>query len=232
MDPRYARTPMGQAEIQSRALGLSRSVRNLLLVINPSQTGAEWLGQVRGVTPDDLARLLAEGLIAPVAGAASGPATANTGATATAATTAAAATAARPAAAAAPVSPLPPLPGDAGIAPRAATPPLPAAALGPGSATPPADELARALDALLRCIADARYGSLYDVLTGQAKARLGLLKGYKLVLEVEKADGVTGLRLLASQVATDWSRSHGLEALHDLHRAIAAREASTPPPAG
>lgn len=228
MDPRYARTPMGQAEIQSRALGLSRSVRNLLLVINPSQTGAEWLGQVRGVTPDDLARLLAEGLIAPVAGAASGPATASTGATATAATAAAA----RPAAAAAPVSPPPPLPGDAGIAPRAATPPLPAAVPGPGRATPPADELARALDALLRCIADARYGSLYDVLTGQAKARLGLLKGYKLVLEVEKADGVTGLRLLASQVATDWSRSHGLEALHDLHRAIAAREASTPPPAG
>lgn len=228
MDPRYARTPMGQAEIQSRALGLSRSVRNLLLVINPSQTGAEWLGQVRGVTPDDLARLLAEGLIAPVAGAASGPATASTGATATAATAAAA----RPVAAAAPVSPPPPLPGDAGIAPRAATPPLPAAVPGPGRATPPADELARALDALLRCIADARYGSLYDVLTGQAKARLGLLKGYKLVLEVEKADGVTGLRLLASQVATDWSRSHGLEALHDLHRAIAAREASTPPPAG
>lgn len=229
MDPRYARTPMGQAEIQTRALGLSRSVRNLLLVINPSQTGAEWLAQVRGVTPDDLARLLAEGLIAPVAGAAAGAAvTATTDAT-TATTTATTPAAARPPVAAAPTRPAP-LPGvDAAPAPRAPAPPPAAAAPGSGGVAPPADDLARALDALLLSIAEARYGSLYDVLTGQAKARLGLLKGYKLVLEVEKADGVNGLRALASQVATDWSRSHGLEAVRDLHRAIAAREASTPP---
>jgi hypothetical protein len=207
MDPRYARTPVGQAEIQSRALGLSRSVRNLLLVINPSQTGAEWLAQVRGVTPDDLARLLAEGLIAPVAGAA----------------------------APAPVPTTPASPVQAPAAPPPASVPAGAQAGAQASArpaSPAADDLARALEALLHCIDGARYGSLYDVLTGQAKARLGLMKGYRLVLEVEKADGVTGLRALARQVGTEWARTHGLEAVRELQRAIAAREAAAPPPGG
>ena len=208
MDPRYARTPMGQAEIQSRALGLSRPVRNLLLVINPSQTGAEWLAQVRGVTPDDLARLLAEGLVAPVTSVAPGAA------------------------------PAPPAPPPAGAPPSA--PPWPSGSV-PASTAPaspaggalPADDLARSLEALLQCIASARYSSLYDALTGQAKARLGLMKGYRLVLDVEKADGVTGLRALARQVGTDWARTHGLEAVRELHRAIATREAAaSPPPAG
>jgi hypothetical protein len=210
MDPRYARTPMGQAEIQSRALGLSRPVRNLLLVINPSQTGAEWLAQVRGVTPDDLARLLAEGLVAPVTSVAPG---------------------------AAPAPPAPPAPPPAGAPPSAPTWPsgsVPAstAPASPAGGALPVDDLARALEALLQCTASARYSSLYDALTGQAKARLGLMKGYRLVLDVEKADGVTGLRALARQVGTDWARTHGLEAVRELHRAIATREAAAlPPPA-
>lgn len=67
MPRHFARTAAGQAEIASRARGLSRPVRNLLLVINPSQPAERWLAQVNGVSEDDLAHLLAEGLIAPVA---------------------------------------------------------------------------------------------------------------------------------------------------------------------
>lgn len=63
----FVRTPAGQQEIQSRRLGLSRPLRNLLLIIQPDRPGLEWLAQVQGAQPADLARLLAEGLVAPVA---------------------------------------------------------------------------------------------------------------------------------------------------------------------
>ena len=176
MDPSFVRTPAGQAEIQARALGLSRALRNLLLVINPNQTGLAWLAQVRGATADDLGRLLAEGLIAP---------------------------------AAAPVA----------VATVAAPSTPPAAAVDP----------TRELAAVQQLIDGADYGSLYDVLTAQAKARLGLVKGYRLVLDVEKADGVAGLRSLARQVATQWTTDPGPAALRELHRALQQALASRPP---
>ena len=65
MHRHFVRTAGGQAEVAGRALGLPRPVRNLLLVINPSQPAERWLAQVNGVSEDDLAHLLAEGLIAP-----------------------------------------------------------------------------------------------------------------------------------------------------------------------
>lgn len=65
MSTRYLRTSAGQAEIQARALALPRPVRNLLLLLNPDQTGAHWVEQVKGCTLDDLALLESHGLIAP-----------------------------------------------------------------------------------------------------------------------------------------------------------------------
>ncbi len=66
----HAKTDAGRAEIRARALPLSRAARNLLLVIDASKSAGEWLGLVAGVGPEDLASLVAQGLIAPVGAAA------------------------------------------------------------------------------------------------------------------------------------------------------------------
>lgn len=70
----HAKTDAGRAEIRARALPLSRAARNLLLVIDASKTAGDWLGLVAGVGPEDLASLVAQGLIAPVGAAALAPA--------------------------------------------------------------------------------------------------------------------------------------------------------------
>ena len=61
---RYARTEAGRAEIQRRAQPLSRAGRNLLLTIDPSRSGEDWLVLVQGATADDLLALIRAGLVA------------------------------------------------------------------------------------------------------------------------------------------------------------------------
>lgn len=63
LDQSYTKTDAGRAEIKARALALSRSTRNLLLVLDGSRTAREWLGMVQGVAEADIAFLLEHGLI-------------------------------------------------------------------------------------------------------------------------------------------------------------------------
>lgn len=63
MSHRYSKTPAGRREAQTHARGLSRARRNLLLVINDSQSVDYWLSNLKGVTQDDVAWLEAQGLI-------------------------------------------------------------------------------------------------------------------------------------------------------------------------
>jgi hypothetical protein len=67
---RYVRTEAGKAEIRARELSLSRPARNLLMVIDASCSGEDWIGKVLASSHADLEQLLAAGLIAPVAEAA------------------------------------------------------------------------------------------------------------------------------------------------------------------
>ena len=60
----YARTEAGKAEIRARSLQLSRSARNLLMVIDASCTGEQWIAKVLGSSHADLRQLLAAKLIA------------------------------------------------------------------------------------------------------------------------------------------------------------------------
>jgi hypothetical protein len=46
-------------------------------------------------------------------------------------------------------------------------------------------------------IAGLNYDQLYGLLTSQAKERLGLIKGFKMVLDVEKCSGLAELQQLA-----------------------------------
>lgn len=174
MSSRYVRTPAGQAEIQARTLPLSRSVRNLLLVINDSRTIDDWLVQVHGVTAGDVAMLRAEGLI-----------------------TEAPAAAAR------------------GTAPAKPVDLREAAARG----TPADDgEWQRAR----KVIGSAGYNALYDALNSVGKAKLGLVRGYRFVLEVEKCSGPDELRQMALKFADQLRAEHGMAAVGELADAIGA----------
>jgi hypothetical protein len=59
-----------------------------------------------------------------------------------------------------------------------------------GSRGAPAATLGEAVSAL-------SYDQLYGLLTSQARDRLGLIKGFKMVLEVEKCSGLPELQALA-----------------------------------
>ena len=138
---RFAKTEAGREEIRLRTLPLSRPARNLLLIIDASRVGADWVGLVHGCTAADLQALCDTGLVAPL-GAATAPG--------------------KPAAAAA----------AAGSAPRMS--------------------LAQALET-------KGYQVLYDRITAEARPRLGLFKGYRLVLEVERCNGPAEIRALAQR---------------------------------
>lgn len=56
---------------------------------------------------------------------------------------------------------------------------------------------ASSINTLEAAVASLHYDQLYNLLTSQAKERLGLIKGLKLVLEVEKCSDEAALRKLA-----------------------------------
>jgi len=127
-----ARTEAGRAEIQRRALPLSRPARNLLLTIDASRSGEAWLGLVQGAAAADLRALIDAGLVAP----ADGPAAAAAGA--------------------------------------------------------PRMSLAQALET-------KSYQALCDRITAEARPRLGLIKGYMLIRDVERCQGAAEIRALAQR---------------------------------
>jgi hypothetical protein len=73
---RYVKTEAGRAEIRGRALPLSRTARNLLLIIDASRTAQEWLGLVQGCGPAEFRALFDAGLVAQSGAAAQPPAVA------------------------------------------------------------------------------------------------------------------------------------------------------------
>jgi hypothetical protein len=187
MQYRLIKTAAGHAEIQSRSRPLSRSVRNLLLVINDSQPASYWLEKVQGVTEVDLQHLVEEGLL--------GKATAGS----------------------VPV----PAPSSA-QAPAPA--PRPASPASPAPATPPAAPAPQALDpevaSLMDMVRATSYSVLYDTLNSQGKAELGLVGGFRFVLEVERCNGLSELIPLAQRFLVQVREERGLSALRRFELAL------------
>lgn len=65
LDLLHSKTDAGRAEIRARTFPLSRTARNLLLVLDASKTAGEWVRMVTGATEADLETLRQHGLIAP-----------------------------------------------------------------------------------------------------------------------------------------------------------------------
>ena len=156
LDQSYSKTDAGRAEIKARALPLSRSARNLLLVLDASKPARQWLSLVQGVTEPDLAFLLQQGLIA---------------------------------------SRGPDVDLNVGVA-------VPAAA----AELPPLD-----------------YQQLYALLSGQASKQLGLMKGYKFVLEIEQCRDLAELQKLALSLVERVQQGKGDDAARLLRQALGLR---------
>lgn len=60
----YSKTEAGRAEIRARTLPLSRTARNLLLVLDASKPAVEWVRLVAGAAEADFETLRQHGLIA------------------------------------------------------------------------------------------------------------------------------------------------------------------------
>jgi len=167
----FSRTEAGRAEIRAHAVALTRAGRNLLMVIDASCSGAQWLAKVHGSTPADLQQLVEAGLVA--ARAAGVPSKA------------------------APPAPVRP------VAKAQALPPAPATPVAaPAPTAPEPADLAAALEGW-------SYDKLYSLLTQEAKERFGLIKGYRLVLEIERCANVGELRVVAQRFVEHLRSSHG-----------------------
>ncbi|MCV2370245.1 hypothetical protein [Roseateles oligotrophus] len=146
LDRAYVKTEAGRAEIKSRGLVMSRSVRNLLLMIDGGKTAAQWLTLVQGIVEADFEYLLMQGLIADASPAAASMVEAD-------------------------LSPL-------------------------------------------------DYEQLYGFLTRHAKQYLGLMKGYRMVLDVERCGDLAALRLLGQRFVAEVSQAQGAVVADQVRRAL------------
>ncbi|UXH78143.1 hypothetical protein [Roseateles amylovorans] len=176
LEERYEKSEAGRAEIKSRSLVQARVARNLLLVIDATRTGEEWLGMVQGATPADLELLLQHRLVMP---------------------TPALASLSRPA----------PLSGPASTI---GSPRGPATQTGSRAAV---SRLAGAPQSSLD------FGQLYTALSTFAKQQ-GLLKGYRLALEVEQCQDLPQLQVLALDVVDRVRATKGDAAAHELRATL------------
>lgn len=165
MADRYTKTETGRAEIRARVHALTRTARNLLLIIDPSRDGANWVSMVQGATAADLQTLVDAGLVS--------------------------------------------LLGGASVAPS-----VPPAEPEPTVTTAPATAPG-ALEA-----SSLSYSDLYDLLPSLAKQHLGLMKGYRFVLAIEKADGLAGLQQVARDLLAEIERAKGAAVARSARRAL------------
>lgn len=78
------------------------------------------------------------------------------------------------------------------------------------------------LEDALQGIDAADYTPLYDTLTAQAKGQLGLMKGYRFTLEVERAADLAALRALARRFIQGLHAEHGPAAVRQFIEALRA----------
>lgn len=166
----HARTDAGRAEIQQRRLQLSRTARNLLLIIDPGRSAADWLALVQGAQVADLQALLGAGLVAPVV--------------------------------------------------AAAPPPPPAAAQAAATAAAESDAASRNRISLAQALQSKGFEVLCKRVVAEAKPRLGRVRGYMLVVEVEYCVTADDVRALALKFVEQVRQRDGDRAAIDLAQVL------------
>jgi hypothetical protein len=67
------------------------------------------------------------------------------------------------------------------------------------------------------------YESLSEVLNAQAKAQLGLVRGYRFSLEMEKCNGVAEMQAFGAKFAERLREEYGMTAVRRFHAALRAK---------
>lgn len=191
MPAHYAKTPLGRSEIQSRTHALSRTARNLLLILDATRSGEVWVSMVHGATSTDLLVLLDAGLVAEVS--ASGTPLARP---------AAAETAHEPAFVSGPAA-------SADTEPFAST-----------QADPDADPSVDRVAAQGAGFTSLSYSELNSRLNALVKAHLGLIKGYRFTLDIERAADVIELQRVALRLVAEVESAKGAAAAAELRMAL------------
>lgn len=111
-------------------------------------------------------------------------------------------------------------------APRPVRKPEPPADEGPDTVPsafdPQGSDAAVLLQDTLQAIGEASYSALYDTLTAQARGQLGLVKGYRFALEVERAAGPSELQTLARRFTQGLRDDRGMAAVRQFLDALRA----------
>lgn len=99
----------------------------------------------------------------------------------------------------------------------------------PGATKPAAAASAAAPDAdwarTVEVVRHAGYNALYDALNSVGKAKLGLMRGYRFALEVEKCNGPDELRALALKFIEQLRAEHGMAAVGEFTYAVGSVKA-------
>jgi hypothetical protein len=125
---------------------------------------------------------------------------------------------------------------EAHVAPARAAQPTPAstrASAGASQAarepsTPSPNMPALSDTALAELVQSLSYRQLYDLLTAQARPRLGLINGYRMVLEVERCSGAEEVRALALRFVESVRQAQGADGVRQF--CVELRALSPNPP--
>ncbi|MDQ5896337.1 MAG: hypothetical protein QG612_423 [Pseudomonadota bacterium] len=219
----YAKSSRGRQVLRDRLYPLPRSARNLLLILDPSRPVRHWVNMVRGAGWAELGVLEQAGLIVPV----TEPGPADTAPAPLASdfhTT-------FPSDFHADLQTVAPLPAGVplfvrpaqGRAPARVDPVPVAAPCRPGAIWPTAAGRASAASCSPQrsCLG---YADLYDSLNALTRQTLGLLRGYRYTLRIEKAQGLDDLERVAEDFVLEVERLRGLAAARTVARALGLGE--------
>lgn len=241
----YIKSPRGRQVLRERSAALPRSARNLLLILDASRPVDRWIEMVRGAGWADVAALVDAGLIEPVRTVglpdtrpASIPADLHSGfhtdflqsrmmaADGEDDGDLAVAAPPRRAVARAPAAPVvrpaPPAWRPTAPQPLAAMPaPVSAPAPALDSVFVPLDGTPDLPDSTLA------YAELYDSLNALARQTLGLFRGYRYTLRIERARDTAELQAVAHDFLREVRRLRGESVARVVQRALGidAREA-------
>ena len=216
----YAKSTRGRQVLRDRHYPLARSARNLLLILDASRPVRHWLHMVRGAGWAEIGVLEQAGLIEPVE--IEGPAETRPMALPSEFhTDFGADLPGETVSTRAPGWPAPPPPlFTRALAPvhrPAATPPVPRREIAP---EPESISAFLPLATQPRLHSSLDFSDLYDSLTALARQTLGLLRGYRYTLRIEKARDIDELEQVASDFVAEVERVRGRAAARTVGRAL------------
>lgn len=101
------------------------------------------------------------------------------------------------------------MPGAPGVPGSIGAPGSPGSAGATGAPVPPGAAAAPPRMSLAQALEHRSYSALYDRITAEARPRLGLIKAYKVIMEVERCSGAPEIRALAQRFVDQVRDLHG-----------------------